>query len=250
MEKIAIILQARMGSTRLPGKVLKPINNHPLLWYTITRLKKVKHECMIILATTDGEKDKELIKFAQSMKIKTFAGSENDVLDRFYQAAKLFKPDIIIRITGDCPLIDPVVIDKCIDVFLSGKYDYVSNAHPPTYPDGLDTEILSMKVLEKIWTIAKKKSEREHVTPYIYTHPDEFKIFNVVNEKDLSSYRLTVDEQEDFELIATIIQHFGNKDFSTNEVIDFLEEHKKLLEINKKFERDEGYKKSLKEDKN
>ncbi len=250
-KNILVLMQARMSSTRLPKKVLKEINGKPMLLYEIERIKAMKHPVKLILTTTLNEADNMLVEFAESHKIDTFRGSEEDVLDRFYQAAKKYQGDIIIRITGDCPLIDPVVIDKVLDAFLKGNYDYVSNAHPPTYPDGLDTEVFSFAGLEKIWKEAKKKSEREHVTPYFYNNPDKFKVFNVVNDTDLSQYRLTVDEQEDFVLVSKIVEQFKNQwtKFSTTEVIEFVKSNKEIQAINQQFQRDEGYKKSLLEDK-
>ncbi len=239
-----------MGSTRLWGKVLKKIDGKPLLAYLIERLKMVEKISSIIIATTTAEADKSLVDLAKNLGVNSFAGSEDDVLDRYYQACKIFKADIVIRVTGDCPLIDPKVIKKCLDVFLNNQYDYLSNTNPPTYPDGLDTEIFTFKALDKAWKNATLKSEREHVTPYIYKHPKDFSIFNVTNEEDWSNYRLTVDEIEDFNLISRIVTLFKDHwlEFSTKNVIDFLQKNPELLSLNTKFARNEGYQKSLKED--
>jgi len=247
---ILVLLQARMSSTRLPKKVLKDILGKPMLLYEIERIRAMVHPIKVILATTVNKADDVLADFARKIKLDFYRGSEDDVLDRFYQAAKKYRGDVIIRITGDCPLIDPAVIDKVLDVFLEGEFDYVANTHPPTYPDGLDTEVFSFAGLERTWKEAKKKSEREHVTPYFYNNPDEFKIFNVENEEDLSKYRLTVDEQEDFDLISKIIEQFNDRwtEFSTNEVIAFMQQNEDLSDVNKQYQRDEGYKKSLLED--
>ena len=197
------------------------------------------------------EANKPIIKFAKKNKIDFFIGDEDDVLDRYYQAAKSFKGDIIIRITSDCPLIDPKIIDQLLEIYFEGNYEYLSNVHPPTYPDGYDTEIFSFKALEKAWKKAKLPSEREHVTPYIWKNlTKEFTIKNVVNKIDYSKYRLTVDTPEDFNLLSLIIDHFHDRwdDFCMDDVIKFLEEKPELLKINEQFMRDEGYYKSLKEE--
>ncbi len=241
-----------MGSSRLPGKVLKQVDSKPLLTYEIERLKVVKKATKIILATTSADMDKPLLDLARSLGIDSYAGSENDVLDRYYQAAKLFKADIIVRITGDCPLIDPVIIDECIDVFLKNRYDYLTNANPPTLPDGLDTEIFTIEALEKAWNNAQLKSEREHVTPYISKRPEMFTLHSVLYKENWSDYRLTVDEPEDFELISKVIIAFRNRwtTFSTKELIQYIQTKPELLSINSKFQRNEGYLKSLKNDAN
>jgi len=247
---IVIVVQARMGSSRLPGKVLKEVDGKPLLWYLLKKLDQLKHKSKILLATTLSPGDAVLEDFAKKNKINVYRGSENDVLDRYYQGVKNLNADIVVRITADCPLMDASIIDIGLDKFLNSNYDYLSNVHPATYPDGYDVEIFSFKTLENAWKDAKKTSEREHVTPYIWNHPELFKLGNWENEKDYSQYRLTVDEKEDFELVSKIILQFKSKfaQLSMKDVIGFLEENKKLAELNAKFERNEGYLKSLKED--
>jgi spore coat polysaccharide biosynthesis protein SpsF (cytidylyltransferase family) len=251
MKKVVIVVQARMGSTRLPGKILKIINGKSLLFYEFDRLKKIKHEVTFLLATTVNEIDNPLEKFAQENDLEFFQGSEEDVLDRFYQGCRRLNADIVVRITGDCPLIDPSVIDDALDLILANNYDYVSNVHPATYPDGLDVEVFPFSVLEKMWREATLKSEREHVTPYIYTHPDLFTMHNFEYKVDLSKYRLTVDEIEDFKLISHIITHFAESwnDFTVDDVIKLIDSDENLFSLNAGFERNEGYEKSLKEDK-
>lgn len=250
MKKTLIIIQARMGSSRLPGKVLMEIEGKPLLWYMFQRLKRLKSEVEIILATTNSTKDDPLVEFLKNIHIKYYRGSENDVLDRFYQTALSLKPDIIVRITGDCPLIDPSVIDEAISFFQKNNYDYINNTSPPTYPDGYDCEVFTFSTLEKTWKEAKKNSEREHVTPYIYNHKEIFKTGNISYKKDYSSYRLTVDEIQDFQLIKNIITHFKENwiNLTMEEVIKFLDANKEIKKVNEQFQRNEGYAKSLKED--
>ena len=251
MKNILIISQARYGSTRLPGKVLKEILGKPLLWYVVKRLEQVKTPNKIIIATADSRENDPIIKFAEELNLGYFAGSEDDVLDRYYQTAKKFKGDVIIRITSDCPLADPVIVDQALDIFLNGDYDYVSNVDPPTYPDGFDTEVFSFEALERAWKEAKMQSEREHVTPFIRNRENNFKLKNFENNKDYKDYRLTVDTQEDFDLIAKIIEEFHDKweTFTMQDVVDFINSNPDLREINMKYERNEGLAKSIREDK-
>ena len=248
-----IITQARFDSTRLPGKVLKKILNKPLLWYQIIRLQQIKTPSNIIIATATSDSNKPLVDFAKEMNIDYFIGNKDDVLDRYYQTAKKFNGDVIVRVTSDCPLIEPTLIDEGLDIFLNGDYEYISNGHPPTYPDGYDTEIFSFKALETAWIEAKLPSEREHVTPYIWKHSENFRLFNIVleNDIDLSSFRLTVDTPEDFALITKIIEEFHDnwKNIRLNDVMDFLRKKPELLKINAQYQYNEGYLKSLEEDK-
>lgn len=252
MNKVLSICQARYDSTRLPGKVMLKILGKPLLWYVIKRLKLVKTPNEVIIATSEYPSNEPIMKLAKKMGVKYIAGSEKDVLDRFYQAAKEVKGDIIIRTTSDCPLIDPNIIERGLDLFINNDYDYVSNVHPPTYPDGFDVEIFSFKALKKAWENADLKSEREHVTPYIWKNEELFKLKNFEYKNDLSSFRLTVDTQEDFTLVSKVIKEFYDKwdSFTLNDVIEFLKDNPKLLEINSQYKRNEGYIKSLRNEKN
>lgn len=253
MKKNLVIIQARYSSTRLPGKVLLKVLDKPLIWYLVRRLQLVKKPCKIIIATAISEENKPIIDIAKNLNLDYFAGSEDDVLDRFYQTAKQFKGDIIVRITADCPLMDPAIIDRGLKIFLNGNYDYVSNVEEgkETYPDGFDIEIFSFKALKMVWKEAKLQSEREHVTPYIWKNPDKFVLKNFENNVNLSSLRLTVDTKEDFLLISKIIEKFHDNwsNFHMQDVIDFLMENPELLKINLQYQRNEGYIKSLKEDK-
>lgn len=250
-QKILIIIQARMGSTRLPGKILKIVLGKPLLYFLIERLKLIKTPNELILAIAKGDINKPLINFAEKYNIKYNIGEEDDVLDRYYQTAKKFNGDVIVRITADCPLMDPDLIDKGLDIFLNQKYDYLSNNHPETYPDGYDIEIFSFKALETAWKEAKLLSEREHVTPYLWKNPDKFKISVYRSEEDLSSFRITIDEPEDYELISKIYTEFKDNwiNIRLKDVINYLRENPDIFKINAHLIRNEGYLKSLEEDK-
>ena len=169
--KIISIIQARLGSTRLPGKVLKPILSRPMLSYMLERVKAAKRIDALMIATTENKSDQPIVEFCRSEKIKCFRGSENDVLDRYYQAARSVQAEIIVRLTADCPLIDPAVVDEIVEAFLT-KYpniDFASNVKPATFPDGMDIEVFSFAALEWAWKETKNPLEREHVTPYFMT---------------------------------------------------------------------------------
>lgn len=251
MKNILIISQARYDSTRLSGKVMIEILDKPLLWYGMKRLELVTTPSKIIIATATPPSNQPIIDLAKSMNLDYFVGSEDDVLDRFYQTAKKFMGDIIVRITSDCPLMDPAIIDKGLDIFLNGNFDYVSNVHPPTYPDGFDVEIFSFKALELAWKEAKKHSEREHVTPYIWKNEkNQFKHKNYENDIDLSDLRLTVDTKEDFILISKLIEEFYDKwdNYTMGDIIKYLKDNPELLKINAQYTRNEAYHKAVKEE--
>jgi spore coat polysaccharide biosynthesis protein SpsF (cytidylyltransferase family) len=205
----------------------------------------------IIIATSTSDSNKPLLNYLRELKINYYAGDELDVLDRFYQTSKHYNGDIIVRITADCPLIDSTLIDRGLEIFLNGNFDYLSNVHPPTFPDGYDIEIFTFKALETSWKNAKLNSEREHVTPFIYNNPKIFSIENFQNDKDFSNIRLTVDTKEDFILISKIIENFHDRwtKFDLKDVIAFINQNPHLLKINAQYERNEGYFKSIKEDK-
>ena len=248
-KKNTVIIQVRTQSVRLPNKVLALINGKSLIWHIIERLKSCKKVEQIILATSSREEDKKLIEIANDCNILSFAGDENDVLSRFYHAALKFNADPIIRITGDCPLVDPSLVDKILEFYLENNYDFVSNTIIPTYPDGLDIEIFSLKSLTKAFNEAKLKSEKEHVTPYIWKNPKIFQLFNYKNKEDLSDYRWTVDEQLDLELIREIYSNFKPKIiFSFKDVIEMAKLNPQIFKINENIKRNEGYLKSIKED--
>jgi len=240
--KTTIMVQARTGSRRLPRKVLAKIEGKPMIWQIINRLKKVKLADQIILITTTKSEDKILLKIAEKNNIFAFAGSINDVLERHFYCALKFKADPIIRITSDCPLTDPSLIDKMIKFYQKNDYDYVSNTLSPTYPDGLDVEIFSFAILRKLVKLTKAKSDMEHVTSYIRKHQNKFKIYNYQNRKDLSSFRWTVDEKRDLTFIRKIYSSMKPKFiFSTNTVLSLLSKNPNFLQINEGIMRNQGY---------
>lgn len=247
---IAAIVQARMGSTRLPGKVMKTLSGRPMLWHIITRLSYSKKIENIIVATTERQEDSVIVKLASEMGINFYCGSSEDVLDRYYQSAKIFNVDPLVRITADCPLIDPEIVDNIVDYYSKSTFDYVTNTIEPTMPDGLDTEVFSFKTLEKAWTEAKKPSEREHVTPYIRNHPELFKLGNYEYEIDLSGMRWVVDEESDYRLISEVYKYLykDGEIFYMNDVLNLLPRYPELNDINKNIKRNEGYIKSLEND--
>ncbi len=249
--KTILITQARTGSTRLPGKVLMEVNNTPLLKIHLDRLSKSKNVDKIIVATTMNEEDDVIEKIGKEWGYEVYRGSENDVLDRFYQAVKNLKPNWVVRVTSDCPLIDPLLLDKVIQITKSENKDYGSNVIDVTFPDGQDVEVFKFSALEKAWTEANKLSEREHVTPFIRNNSDLksgnlFSAISYKNNIDYSNIRMTVDEQKDFELINKIISDLGSEQswlYYTEYIIK-----NDLANINGNIIRNEGYLKSLKKD--
>lgn len=236
-DKISAIIQARMTSTRLPDKVLMDIRGEPMLWHVINRLTYVKKLDDIILAIPNTKENDILERFAKDNKVKYFRDNEEDVLSRYYQAAKIFKCDIMARVTADNPLIDPQIMDLVIEKHLDSKADYTSNDLKRTFPMGLKAEVFNFKSLEKAYEEAKEDYQREHVTPYIYEHPEKFKLCNIEAEEKLrrSDLRLTVDTREDLELIKEIYRYFYNskkKIFYLREIIALFEKYPELSQIN------------------
>ena len=242
--KIVAVVQARMGSSRFPGKVMKKINNEPLIGLLLERLKISKKITNIVVATSKNQDNIPLIKYLKDNKYDFFQGSENDVLDRYAKAAKIFCADVILRITGDCPLIDPYMIDETIEIFLKEKIDYLSNTNPPSFPDGLDIEITNLHELNTANLESKDSYDREHVTPFI-KRKKNIKIFNYKNPENLSNLRWTVDEVEDFEVVEKIFSHFFPRiDFSWKEVFNLYKTKPEIFEKNLKIKRNEGEKMS------
>ena len=249
-EKIGCIVQARLGSKRFPKKILQTLeSNNTILDYVIFQLKASKYLKKIILATTDQNQDNLLQDIANDQKLELFRGNENDVLDRYYNCAKKFSLDIIIRVTSDCPFIDPKIIDQGIEIFCSNDYDVLTTNQPYTFPDGLGFEIFSFKALKKNAENAKLYSEREHVTPFFYNNLQDFKIFNYENKKKLSHYRCTIDYPEDLILLRELAKRIKNRPILLNDIIVEYQKDPKLIEINGTHKPLEGYKKSLAEDK-
>lgn len=238
--KTVAIIQARMGSTRFPNKVMKEINGKPLISLLIERLSLSREIDQIVLATSVDLKNDALAEFIQNLGISVFRGSETNVLERYYQAAKASSADIVIRITGDCPLIDPTLVDQVITKFKASDVDYCSNTDGLMFPDGLDTEVFSFDVLQKAYTEAKADREKEHVTPYIREH-SSFKKTSILPDQDYSHYRWTVDEKEDFEVIKNVFLHFSPRiDFSWKEILDLQKKQPNLFSANQHLIRNEG----------
>jgi len=240
------LIQARMGSSRFPGKVLEDLSGRPMLWHVVDRVRGARRVERVVVATTDRAVDDPIARFCAQENIACFRGDEQDVLDRFYQAARADHADVVVRITADCPLIDPEVIDKVVERFQRGDCDYVSNAIRYTYPDGLDTEVFSFAALERAWREAGKPSEREHVTPYLRT--GKFRVANVESEIPVSpaQYRWTVDHPADLEFVRKVYAAFSrNGEFGFRAIFDLLKERPDLATIQAETITNEGYYKSL-----
>lgn len=247
------IIQARLNSSRLPGKVLLKVDKRPLLSYMVERIQKAKNIDGIVIATTVSCDDDKIENFCKSENISSFRGSEEDVLDRYYCCAKKFRIKTIIRLTSDCPLIDPKVIDDVIKYYFDSNFDYVANTlEPCTYPDGMDVEVFSFEVLESAWKEANKPSHREHVTFYIWQNPKKFKIGKYNYKTNLSEYRLTIDYQEDFQVIEALIKNLYPKNsfFSMEDIVDFLKKHPEIEKINQYIQRNQGWQSAFIKDKN
>lgn len=219
-----------------------------MLAYVTERARAAKKLDQVIVATSNTASDDAVEEFCAQEAIPCFRGDRDDVLDRYYQAAQTFDAAVVVRLTADCPLLDPEVIDKVLSEFETGEYDYVSNSVVRSYPDGLDTEVFTREALERAWHEARLTSEREHVTPYIWNHPEKFRLHSVVHEQDLSSLRWTVDEPADLEFIRSIYSALGALPSGMSQLLDFLAAHPEISEINRGFRSNEGYEKSLRED--
>ena len=231
--KVVAIVQARMGSTRLPGKVLKNIEGETMLARVVQRLSRSRLIDEILIATTDRVADDAIVEECQRCSVQVFRGDEQDVLDRYFRASQQSKAEAVVRITSDCPLIDPEVTDKTIAAFLKEMPAYASNCIVRTYPRGIDTEVLTVQALERCWRTANQPYQRTHVTPYIYEHPDEFRILSVTGEKDFSQHRWTVDTPEDLEFVRAIYARLkDHDDFGAPDVLELLDREPALLELN------------------
>jgi len=238
--KVIAIVQARMGSKRLPNKMLSKIGNKPLIEILLDRLSKAKKINKIILATSVSKNNDTLVEVVKKLGYKFFRGSEENVLERFYLAAKKYNPEVVVRITGDCPLVDCHLVDKTINNYLNNQVDYVSNTNPPTYPDGLDVEVFSFKALELAYQKAETASDLEHVTPFIH-NSKLFKTNNIENSEDLSMLRWTVDEQADLDVIREIYKYFNyNVDISWKDVAYLNFKNPEIFVGNSNINRNEG----------
>ncbi|MFA7252982.1 MAG: glycosyltransferase family protein [Patescibacteria group bacterium] len=250
MNTIAMI-QARTGSTRLPKKVLLKLGGKTVLEQVIERVQRSRSIDEAMVVTTLSINDLAIVKLCAELGIRVFCGSEADVLDRFYQAAKILKPQNIVRVTADCPLIDPDIIDLVVLEHKKNKNDYTSNVLEETFPDGQDNEVITMAALEQAWNGSNLLSEREHVTLYIRNNPDIFKLGSVRSKVDYSRKRWTLDTRADYNFLVEIYNklHSGNHVFGMRDILDLLEKNPELEKININIDRNEGLKKSLLVDK-
>jgi glutamate-1-semialdehyde 2,1-aminomutase/spore coat polysaccharide biosynthesis protein SpsF len=248
--RTVIIIQARMGSRRLPKKTMMDLCGKPLVQQVYDRARKVSTVDEVVVATTVDRSDDEIEAFCRAEHIPVFRGSEEDVLDRYYRAAARYDAEAVVRITGDCPLLDPLEIERVLLAFSSGEFDYASNTRPPRLPDGLDAAIVTRDALKRSWQGARLRSEREHVTQYIRNRPDAFRILDVGFDEDCSAYRWTIDREEDYEFIRKVYDELAKRGQFGHlpEVLRILEDKPELLEINTRLQRDEGLNTSLEED--
>ncbi len=251
---IVIIIQARTSSSRLPDKTLLPICGKEMLVRMVERVMASDYGNNVVVATTVSKKDDVIVEICRREKFKYFRGDENDLLDRHFHAALHYNADVVVKIPSDCPLIDPTIINKVINYFIDNfnKYDFVSNLHPQTYPDGNDVEVFRFDVLETAWRKAKAPFQREHTTPYIWDNPDKFRIGNVEWETGLNysmSHRFTIDYPEDYEFIKAVYDELYNKKklFSLNDILNLLDEKKEIFELNKKYAGVNWYRNYIKE---
>ena len=242
-QTFCVIIQARLASARFPKKTMKNIKNHPLLYYLLNQARYSKKISKIIVATTELPEDDEIEDFVRSFGIDVFRGNTNDVLDRYYQCAKKFSICNIIRLSADNPLIDPSIIDNCIEKFENGKYDYVSNIinnnsnlwkySQNGFPHGFSVEVFTFDALKFAWKSSKSPPEREHVTPFITKNPSLFKLGYITNQSDYSKIRLTVDYEKDFQVVKQIIENLSTNDFfQMNDIVDFLTKNSHLMKLN------------------
>jgi spore coat polysaccharide biosynthesis protein SpsF len=232
--KVVAIVQARMGSTRLPGKVLKDLAGETVLARVVNRLRRARLINEVLVATTDSRSDDVIVRECQRLSVSVSRGDHQDVLDRYFRAAQLCKAAVVVRITSDCPLIDPEVTDKTIAAFLEARPDYASNVLTRTYPRGLDTEVMSLSSLARAWQEARKPYEREHVTPFLYEHPAEFRLLSVTGDADHSRHRWTVDTSQDLEFVRAIYDRLEDKpSFLWRDVLDVLDREPGLMDLNR-----------------
>jgi spore coat polysaccharide biosynthesis protein SpsF len=237
MEKIVCIIQARMGSSRLPGKVLMDICGQPMLAWVVERVRRSNKINQVVVATTTDESDEPIVEYCLANKIACTRGDVFDVLDRYYQAASQYQADIVVRVTADCPLIDPQLIDQVIEELQTRGLDFTANRLPPpfkrTFPIGLDVEAASIRAFTEAWQNAEQLHEREHVMPYLYSGPVKYKTSVIQAEADFGSQRWTVDTPEDLEFIRRVVALLGGrKDFTWHDILNLVQAHPDLTEIN------------------
>lgn len=236
--KTVVVIQARVGSTRLPRKVLLRLGSQTVLGRIVDRVRHCKRVDEVVVATTNEDADDAIVDECRRCRVRVIRGSEHDVLARYYQAATVSRATDVIRITADCPLIDPILIDQLVDLYAARKaagvpVDYFSNTQPRTYPHGLDMEMFSIRALQTAYRQATLKYEREHVTPYFYQHPERFVLANMAQTIDQSALRWTLDEATDFVFFQSVFRHFDSDEFvSTQQVLSLLDRHPELSRIN------------------
>lgn len=250
--KTLLITQARISSSRLPGKILERLGDGTVLDLHLRRAKQAKLVTDLCVATTEEPGAEQIVAIAKRNGFSSYQGSTDDVLDRFYQAALPFKPDNVVRVTSDCPLLDPQLIDELIEKFCAEKVDYASNCLPPTLPDGQSVEVMTFAALARAWKEAKLKSEREHVTPYIWSNSNLksktiFRAYNLAYVPDRSEMRMTLDYPEDLQVLKKLVELAG-ADATCREYVNLLETNQDLRRINSGFKRGAGYLKSLEND--
>jgi len=241
--KTAAIIQARMGSSRLPGKMLMPLAGRPAIQWVFERASRIEGIQHVLVATTVSPKDDTLAAYCEAHAIPVFRGSENDVLDRYHHAAQSLQADVVMRITGDCPLLDPVESAKVLALFLQTPgADYASNVHPPFLPDGLDTEVVLVKTLQQVWREIHEPMTREHVTYFIDHHPELFHLVAVTGTENLSHHRWTLDYKEDYTLLAAIADELKQRGQfgSLHEILGVLRDRPELVKLNQHIERNDG----------
>lgn len=232
--RVVAIVQARMGSTRLPGKVLQDLGGATMLERVVSRVRRSRLAGEILVATTTQPEDEAIVAESGRLGVAVFRGSEQDVLDRYYQAARQARAEVVLRITADCPFTDPALLDELLLAFLGHRPDYASNCLTRSYPRGLDAEVMTFAALSRAWREASKPYQREHVTPYLYENPSQFKLLSVAGEEDDSECRWTVDTAEDLEFARAVYLHFQNKeDFGWRDVRSLAAAQPELAEINR-----------------
>jgi len=231
--KTVVIIQARMGSTRLPGKVMLPLGGGTVLANVVRRVQRARLAHEVLVATSESSRDSVIVEECDRLGVPSYRGSEDDVLDRYYRAARNRAAEAVVRVTADCPLIDPGLIDETVQVFLEEGADYASNVLPRRYPRGLDTEVFTASALARAWNEAREPHEREHVTPYLYQHPEVFRIASAAGEVDHSQYRWTLDTPEDLALLRAVFENVPNASTcSWREVLALMQERPELAALN------------------
>lgn len=240
MTRVVTVVQARFGSSRLPGKIFLPVLGAPLLVRMIERVRSARLVGDVVVATTTADSDDEVERLCAQQGIACFRGHATDLLDRHYQCAKERGADVVLKIPSDCPLIDPTIIDRVIGEFHAGKVDFASNLHPATYPDGNDVEVMTFAALERAWREARKDFEREHTTPYLWERPELFRMVNVAWETGLDysmSHRLTIDYAEDYQAIRRIFAELypASPMFTLTQIVDLLERKPEIAALNARY---------------